>query len=152
MTTPMHAKIVQFIELAGCTVKKALDAVGQKKKDDASIEAYTNSSIKKMAEEHLIDAGEEKRARELLSTHSGALSLLGNALDKIAELSSKYKEAQKSNRELTKRAASNLGRGVDNVGDGDLGYDSINDPVVGRRTSQKKASDVALAKGLGLVI
>jgi hypothetical protein len=74
----------------------------------------------------------------MLGSHAETLQLLKWATEEL------YKAR-------TQKQAGDLGVGVDDTAGGGPAageYDSLNDPVVGRQTSMKKASDRALLKVL----
>jgi hypothetical protein len=59
-------------------------------------------------------------------------------------------------RKNKEKRAGDLGQAVDEdrigVGPGKAAYDSMTDPYVGRKTSEKKASDIAMFERLGLPV
>jgi DNA repair protein RadC len=80
---------------------------------------------------------QKQAAAEMLANHGQSLDLLVNAINKMAS----YKQA-------SEKAASDLGQAVTEKEAGIKTQpqvrDSLNDPYVGRRTSEKKASDMAI--------
>lgn len=90
----------------------------------------------------LVSAGcvaphQKQAAADMLGNHGQTLDLLVNAVNKMQE----YRSA-------SEKAASDLGHAVTEKEAGlktsRSSVDSLNDPYVGRRTSEKKASDLAL--------
>ena len=139
------AKVLRFVQVSSALTKRALDEVAQKRTNDKQASALVPDLLKRMQSAGTIAEHQTKSAEQLLNTHQGTLQLLKNAVDKIAELS----KAAEQHKE-----AGDLGHGTDDKvgedgGDADPNA-SLSSPFVGQRSSVKKASDVALFRGLGL--
>ena len=90
-----------------------------------------------MVETGCVAAHQKQAAVEMLANHGQSLDLLVNAINKMQA----YKQA-------SEKAAADLGQAVSEKEAGVQAQpqvrDSLNDPYVGRRTSEKKASDLAI--------
>ena len=137
--------VLNFVELSSATVKRAMDENNWYK------QSYRQASrLQPVLLDHLVRSGiispqQKQAADEMLSSHAESLQLLKAAADKIVEL----------RRSLGVKQANDLGRGESWDGSssgnhftppGRGEYDSLRDPFIGRKTSEKKASDMALLK------
>lgn len=130
---------LKFVEVASFGMKRACDELVvhrsmQKKASDLAPEVLAF-----MLKTGAVREDQKDAAAAMLGSHAETLQLLKSAVDELFKLRSG--QAQKK--------AGDLGRGVDDPNAKQAGdYDSMTDPHVGRKTSQKKASDLAILKVL----
>lgn len=132
--------VLRFVELSSATVKRALDENAHYRQSQARA-----SYLQEPLLEHLINTGivastQKQAAEAMLNSHAESLQLLKAAADKIVEL----------RQQMGIKQANDLGRGDDSrvyfTAPGRGQYDSLQDPFIGRKTTEKKASDMALLK------
>lgn len=145
MNNALAQGTLQFVEMTGVFCKKAIDEInGWRKKADAADEKRP-ALLDLMKSAGVIDEDQEKLAAEMLGDHSQTLELLEGAVKKIAEL--KQQQTQKAAMDQGSAAPDPFGA----TGNGQ--HDpagSLTSPFVGQRSSEKKASDLALMQGLGV--
>ena len=120
MNTKLAAQAVEFVAASSALTDRLLSEV-----------------LNRMLETGCVAPHQKQSAAEMLGDHSQSLDLLVNAVNKMQS----YKQA-------SEKAASDLGQAVTEkeagVSTSSPAHDSLNDPYVGRRTSEKKASDLAI--------
>jgi hypothetical protein len=139
----LNTKILDFAQVA------AEVGAGARKLAEDGLTACKEARplVEKLADELVQDShvedSERDEAVKLASTHSGALKLASNLISCMRE-----EKAASAKRESKIR----LGRGVPDSGQEKSASDSQDSPFVGRRAglNEKRASDVALLKGLGI--
>jgi hypothetical protein len=137
-------KTLSFVKVASLTAKRAIDEVNVHRQAQEKAAALRPDLLKYMMASGLVREDQKQAAEAMLGSHAETLNLLKLATDKINEMKTT---------QTHKPGASGLGSGQDEKHSG-LGqrdpaeYDSLKDPVVGRRTSFRKASDDALARVL----
>jgi len=97
--------------------------------------------LAKLLETGCVDEGQKAAAATILDHHDQTMDLLSNAVTKLAAL-----------RKQQEKQAGDIGRGVDprSVGLSPRPtYESLKDNYVGRRTTEKTASDEAILAVLG---
>jgi len=135
---------LNYVAVTSALTKRALDEVQVHRTSQEKA-----ASLRPTVLQQLIDAGcvgqhQKEAAEAMLGSHAETLQLLKSAATKIAE---QQKQISKT--------ASDLGRGIDHKEAG-LGksaaaegsYNSLTDGYVGRKTSEKKASDEAILRVL----
>jgi hypothetical protein len=143
-TAELNAKILDFAQVTG-----EFGAMAKKIAEDGLAEAKEARPLLEKAADALVDAtlvGEDERDEviKLASTHSGALKLVGNLVRHIGTTKKASSQGEAQQR---------LGHGVpDNGREKKASVPSTESPFVGRRAGlgEKRASDVALMKGLGI--
>jgi len=137
MNTKIAAQAIEFVAASSALNDRLMGEV-QKHRDAEKRAADKREAILDV----LIKAGcvaphQKQAAAEMLSDHSQSLDLLVNAVNKMQQ----YKQA-------SEQSATDLGQGVTEKEAGakqtPVVRDSLTDPYVGRRTSEKKASDMAI--------
>lgn len=146
MTTNLIPKMLRYVQVSSVLGKRALDRLAEKQAADKRAADQIPALLDKMVQAGTITAQQKQAAAQMLGDHGSALQLLGNAVTKIAELSTAAGQ---------RKAASDLGQGVEDPektgsASGKPEDWSLTSPLVGVRTSEKKASDHALLRGLGL--
>jgi hypothetical protein len=136
MKPKLAEMLVKSIQINSLLQKRALDSYSSY--HAAAQEA--NSQVASLAD-HMVNKGcvashQKEAASGMLQSHTGTMELLRNSVEKLSDAHARLE-----------KSASDLGRGVDEgrsgVGNTST-YDSLTDPYVGRRTSEKKASDDAI--------
>lgn len=143
----MIPKMLRYVQVSSVLGKRALDALAQKQAAEKRAADQIPSLLDSMVQAGTITEQQKQAAAQLLGSHAGSLQLLKNAVTKIAELS----------KAKSQKTAGDLGQGVEDpektgsASNGGKPEDwSLTSPLVGVRTSEKKASDHALFRGLGL--
>ena len=136
MTPDLQTKVLRYVQLTSALTKRACAEVAERRAAEKTAADQIPALVEKMLAAQVIGDHQKQAAEALLRKHGGALGLLANAVGKIKELSGQTK------------AAGDLGEGV---GEGTVKgagahdpTDSLTNPWVGRRSSEKRASDVAL--------
>jgi len=140
--------IPDYVELGNKLAEAAVElekTQSQNKAGRQKVASEAAELAKFMADTKNIDEFQIKKAEEMICTHEGAVNLLRTSVQKLAEAQT---ELRKQQTKVGSAVPDNYGEGTG----GDAAYDSLNDPFVGRKTTQKKASDLALLKALGLPI
>lgn len=143
--------VLKFVEVGSATVKKAMDEnevhrVSQKRAAD-----LRGALLDHMVASGVIADHQKQAAEAMLASHAESLQLLKAATDKIVDLRKQLatKQAGDIGQGQSEKKAGLSGLGVSTpVPNGNGQYDSLSDPFVGRKTSEKKASDLALMKVL----
>ena len=139
MNPQLSNKVLNYVAVSSALTKKALDELQVHRAAQQKAASVRPELLARMLQVGAIAEHQKQAGEAMLASHPETLSLLKLAVDKIEKLQG---QVQKS--------AADLGQGVeDNAGVKTAGdYDSMNDPFVGRRTSQRKASDVAILRVL----
>jgi hypothetical protein len=141
---------VRYIGLNSALIKRAMAdratlMTGQKQAMDVR-----DVVLSALVEKRAVAKDRQEECRVMLGSHAETLKLLKAAADKIGELSSECERL----RGMPKHSQAN-GDAVDAAAAGVSGhtkkgeYNSLEDPVAGRRTSQIKESDKALLALIG---
>ena len=130
-------KMIQYTQVSNVLVKKALEQLTPFQQDAEKAAATRDALIDHMVAAGTIQEHEKEAAAKLMSSQEGLQHVLKNAVDTIAK-------------QQNQKTAGDLGEGVD-AGSLDLagvGAPSANhNPnYLGARTSEKKASDVAMLR------
>jgi len=131
---------LKFVEIGSFGMKRACDEIEVHRSMQKKASDLTGPVLDLMIKTGAVREDQRAAAAAMLGSHAETLQLLKNAVDEL------HKERLKK--------GSDLGKGVDEKQAGLNGsvptdYDSLNDPFVGRKTSQKKASDMAMLAVLG---
>ena len=133
---------LNYIAVNAALVKKALDELTIHRQAQEKAASLRPDLLKHMIDTGTVGESQKTAADAMLGSHAETLGLLKSAVDKIDALKSKVE-----------KHAGDLGRPADDE-DSSLGtksaddYDSLKDPYVGRKTSEKKASDEAILRVL----
>ena len=137
MNAALATKAVNYVAVSSALTKRALDELSVHRTGQEKAASLRPDLLKRMLEVGAVAEHQKEAAEAMLASHAETMNLLKLAVDKIAAL-----QAQKR--------ASDLGEGVD-AGEVDAtsakeagDYDSLNDNYAGRRTSRRKASDLAI--------
>lgn len=139
------AKVLQLITVSSVLGKRACDTIKVKEAAEKRASDMVPDLLKLMLESGVIGDHQKQAAEAALGDHAQTMHLLRNAVTKLAQ----YKGQKKA-------AGDRLGQGVDAEKTGtdvqSPAYSSQTSPFVGARTSGRKDSDLALARGLGITL
>ena len=136
MNTKLAAQTIEFIAASSALNDRLMGEVQSHRAREKQAAAKRQAVLDLMVNTGCIAPHQKQAAADMLGNHGQSLDLLVNAINKMQS----YKAA-------SEKTASDLGQAVTEK---EAGYksaparDSLNDPYVGRRTSEKKASDVAI--------
>lgn len=103
--------------------------------------------LQQLVEAGCVSANNKQAADAMLGSHAETLSLLSDATRKLAELAEQNAKLAAAKGHSKSAADAAGGNSVQHPAVAPQGsgrtYDSLTDPVIGRRTSEKKASDIA---------
>lgn len=141
MNAKIAAQTVDYVAATSALTDRLLTATKQAAAKEKRAAEVAPGVLKLLVENGLVSETQKSAAAKLLGDHAGTLQILENAITKLAEFKAREKAA-----------AAELGHPVTEkeagVAQAAPVIDSMSDPYVGRRTSQKKASDLALLKVL----
>lgn len=140
MNPELATKMLNFVQVASILSKRALDELSKKQAAEKKASAMVGTLTGHMIQSGVIDSNQKQAAEQMLSSHDQTMALLKNAVDKIAEL-------KQSNIKKASELGVPEGEPRSNAADPEW---SLKSPFVGARSSEKKASDMAFMKGLGL--
>lgn len=137
MNTKLAAQTIEYIAASSALTDRLLSEVKSYRESVKQAAAKRNAVLDLMVTTGCVAPHQKQAAVEMLSNHGQSLDLLVNAINKMQS----YKQA-------SEKAAADLGQAVSEKEAGVRAQpqvrDSLNDPYVGRRTSEKKASDLAI--------
>ncbi len=137
MNTKLAAQTIEFIAASSALNDCLMGEVQAHRAREKQAAAKRQAVLDLMLSTGCVAPHQKQAAADMLGSHSQSLDLLVNAIDKMQS----YKTA-------SEKAASDLGQAVSDkeagVKSASAVRDSLNDPYVGRRTSEKKASDLAI--------
>lgn len=136
---------IKFVEIGSHLVKKAMDEISVHRQAQKRAADLRTPLLDYMIQKGVINANQKEAAAAMLGSHAETLQLLRAATDKIAEFEAAERARPAGLGEGVEVKEAGLAEALPIGADGS--YDSVNDPIVGRRTSEKKASDYALARG-----
>jgi hypothetical protein len=144
MDPKLANQTLQYVQVTTALTKRALDEVQVHRDSQEKAASMRNNVLESLIEAGCVGETQKQAAEAMLGSHAETLNLLKLASDKIKDQQAK----------LVKHAG-DLGAGVDPAEVGANGsvksadeYDSMTDGYVGRKTSEKKASDEAILKVL----
>lgn len=142
-TPQLTGKMLRFIEIASSMGKEAMDRIDELEGHQKQANDNVSGLVEHLIETKVIDPGQKQAAVTALQDHGQTQLLLKNAASKIKEIREKSASSQ----------VAGLGRpeGEVKTASAHDPQSSLTDPFVGRRSTEKKASDIALFKGLGLL-
>lgn len=137
MNTKLAAQAVEFVAASSALTDRLMSKVQSNRAEKQAAAQKLNAVLDRMLETGCVAPHQKQAAAAMLEDHSQSLDLLVNAVNKMQS----YKQA-------SEKAASDLGQAVTEkeagVSTSVSSMDSLNGPYVGRRTSEKKASDLAI--------
>jgi predicted transcriptional regulator len=137
MNTKLAAQTIEFIAASSALNDRLMGEVQAQRTREKQAAAKRQAVLDLMLSTGCVAPHQKQAAADMLGSHAQSLDLLVNAINKMQS----YKTA-------SEKAASDLGHAVSDKEAGVKSVsqvrDSLNDPYVGRRTSEKKASDLAI--------
>lgn len=136
MNTKLAAQAVEFVAASSALTDRLMGEVKSSRAEKQAAANKLNAVLDRLLETGCVAPHQKQAAADMLANHGQSLDLLVNAVNKMQQ----YKQA-------SEKAASDLGQAVTEKEAGVASApvtDSLNNPYVGRRTSEKKASDIAL--------
>ena len=138
MTPAIAEQTLQFVGLASALANGALTELQTHRTGQEKAAALRTPVLDKLTQAGCVSANQKDAALTKLASHAGTLELLSNAAEVISRLQT----------QATEKRAGDLGEGVaDDKRSGVSGhaaYNSMTDGYVGKKTSEKKASDLAI--------
>lgn len=142
---------LKFIEVGSALVKKAMDEIEVHRTSQKRAADLRGPLLDFLVQNGFIAEHQKQAAEAMLASHAESLQLLKAMGEKFAEYKKQtsIKEAAALGKGESEKRAGLGGSGTTTpVPNGNGQYDSLSDPFVGRKTSEKKASDLALMKVL----
>jgi DNA repair protein RadC len=137
MNTKLAAQAIEYIAASSALNDRLMGEVQAHRAREKQAAAKQQAVLDLMLSTGSVAPHQKQAAAEMLNNHAQSLDLLVNAITKMQA----YKAA-------SEKAASDLGQAVTEKEAGiktaSQVRDSLSDPYVGRRTSEKKASDLAI--------
>jgi hypothetical protein len=136
MDTKLAAQAVEYVAASSALTDRLLGEVRSYREQEKQAADKREAILDLMVQTGCVAPHQKQAAAEMLGSHGQSLDLLVNAINKMQS----YKQA-------SEKAASDLGQAITEKEAGVVqqrSLDSVNDPYVGRRTSEKKASDLAI--------
>jgi len=128
--------VLKFVEISSLGMKKAADEVGVHQLQQKKASALRPQVLKSLVDNGLLTKDQIKAGEAMLGDHPGTMNMLKLAIDRIA-----------AQAKVIKTGTAEPGRAEDDgqrSGRTKLASDSLTDPHVGRKTSDRKASDDAI--------
>ena len=137
MNNKLAAQAVEFVAASSALTDRLMGEVRSQRAEKQAAAQKLNAVLDRMLATGCVAPHQKQAAAEMLGNHGQSLDLLVNAVNKMQS----YKQA-------SEKAASDLGQAVTEKEAGVSAQsspsDSLSSPYVGRRTSEKKASDRAI--------
>lgn len=141
---------LRFVEAAGHTIDRSLEELQVYRNQREKAAAERDALLKELMDAGLVSAQEKAAATAMLGEHVTTFAMLRNAARQLVAARTKEAAAgteKKANARLGNAESEDNGRGRSHDP-----ASSLTNPHVGRRTTEKKASDVAMLTRLGLPI
>ena len=148
VNTSLLDNVVQFVEVASLTTKRALDEVGVHRTAQEKAAALRPALLDHMVKSKVVPETQKQAAEVMLGAHDTTLQLLKAATDKIVELNGHLAAARGEKKAGDLGSASDDPTGGGSTG-GDGEYNSLTHPIVGEKTANVKESDKALLRLIG---
>lgn len=136
---------IRYVEASSLTIKRALDELSVHQAAQAKAAALRTQLVDHMIRSGVVAPNQKEAAEAMLGAHDTTMQLLKSAVDKIVEVQAENKAEKKASAIGTASPDPSLPSGS-----GNGTYNSLTDPVVGRRTSAVKESDMPLLRAAGL--
>lgn len=125
------AKVLETIKLSATALDKAEQELAVKRASDEKVAQLIPSAIDALIKFERVDPADREKAAAALRDPARVLEIL----IKTADINNTIRPRQLGTTVQEKKAGA---------------YDSLNDPYVGRRTSEERESDRAYLRGLGI--
>lgn len=133
MNTKIASMMIQYIAASSVLADRLVGDTQRYRAQEKSAASKQQTVLDLMLQHGCAGKHEKQAAASMLADHGQTLDLLVNAITKMAEY-----------RGQAEKVASELGQPVNDPAVKTASYDSLNDPYVGRHSSKKKASDIAI--------
>lgn len=139
MNQAITANALRFVGIASALTQQTMGELQVHRAGQEKAASLRDPVLEKLLAAGCVAGHQKEAAEAMLGSHATTLNLLSNAADVIIKL-----------RGQNEKMAGDLGHGVDEKTSGIPGnatqarYDSVNDGYVGKKTSEKKASDLAI--------
>jgi len=136
MKPKLAEMLVKSIQINSLLQKRALDAYTNYREADKTAGDQVSGLVDHMVEKGCVGEHQKQAAAEMLQSHAGTMEILRNSVDKLSDAHAKLE-----------KTGHDLGQAVDDSNAGVRnrpGFVSTEDFYVGRRSSEKKASDDAI--------
>lgn len=135
-------KTLKYVEVSSLAIKQAADALGGYEAAQKQASRLAPAVRDFLLQNGIIASTQKEACDAMLGSHASTLGLLMTMGERLVETKKEASDAGG-------RSGDRLGHGeAGRPGDRGEGYDSLSDPRVGRPTSEKKASDLALLAGV----
>jgi len=143
MNTKIATAALNYVAVSSAMTKKALDELGVHRDSQTKAAALRPDLLQLMIETGAVSEEQKQAADAMLGSHAETLGLLRSAIEKMAGMKAKIEKQAAELGQPADEDEASLG-GDKAAGD----YNSLEDGYVGKKTSQKKASDEAILKVL----
>ena len=137
MNTKLAAQAIEYVAASSALTDRLLGEVRSYREREKQAADKRDAILDLMVQTGCVAPHQKQAAAEMLGSHGQSLDLLVNAINKMQS----YKQA-------SEKAAADLGQAVTEKEAGvsapAAASDSLSSPYVGRRSSEKKASDLAI--------
>ncbi len=136
MKPKLAEMLVKSIQINSLLQKRALDAYNNYHEAHKTANDQISGLVEHMVDKGCVGEHQKQAAAEMLQSHSGAMEILRNSVDKLSDAHVKLE-----------KSGHDLGQAVDDggaVARNRSSFASTDDFYVGRRSSEKKASDDAI--------
>ncbi len=131
---------LNFVAVSSAFAKRASDDLAVHEQQQQKAAELRPALLTYLVDAGLVEPAAKQAVDAMLGSHPETLNLLKAAAERLV----KAEQELAKRATLGKAASDRDGLGHDRQDDGTT-YDSLKDPFLGRRTTQKKASDLALA-------
>ena len=143
MYKELAQQVLTFVDCGSQIGKLAADLHRQNRQTREKVAQALPDVVDRMVKAETVPATKVAEAREVLSTHEGALTMLGRAVEKIASRREELKT-------LRVKSAASLGQA--DGGPASITKLSEADFIVGGRTVNKRPSDIAWLEANGVSV
>jgi len=137
VNTKTAAMLVEYIASASTLTERLLKQAHIQYEHNKQAASRRSAVLARLEQTGCIAPHQKQAAAAMLDNHAHSLDLLSNAIDKVQQLKT-----------AVEKTGTDLGQAVSDreagIKPANKGRNSLNDPYVGRRTSEKKASDIAI--------
>lgn len=144
--------MIRYVEVSSFLGKRALDEIEVHRRAQKRASDLRGALLNYMIDVGVVAKHQKEAAAAMLNSHAETMQLLKSAVDKLVAFKSGRAKSAGDNGEAVDPGSLGLNGGYV-PGNGPLTkegeYDSLNDPVVGRKTSFVKASDRPLLALIG---
>lgn len=141
MTPDQTDLALKYVEVSGYAVKAAMDEISVHRQAQQLAKRAAAGLTDELIQLNVLDPNQKEAVDVMTASHAETLSLLRMCAHKLAAERTERAKSAAASRSLGQSAAPDT-LPIHGAQRGD--YDSLSDPHLGRRTTQKKASDEPL--------